>query len=311
MGKKNIVWNDYISQRERFADFFNGMVFQGRQLVLPENLIELDSKLWRRHQTRKSYHEYIRDTVKLWNYEGKRYILSLEPEELFHYALPVKYMNYESLEYDRQYKEVMKRHREKQDLTSDEYLSGFAVSDRLMPVVTIGVYLGERKWNGFSRLSEMTGMTEISGEVKECIAPFLNEFHVNRVDIHMLETSDIFQTDLREVFGFLKRQGNKEKLKRYVEENEGFRHLREDAYDVLSIYGGNENLSLRKEEYRTEGGIDMCTALRELVEDAKEEGRAEMNELIIRLVEDGKTEEILAVAKDPCLQKKLIELYGI
>ncbi len=50
MGKKNIVWNDYISQDERFADFFNGVLFQGQKIVDPEALTQLDSKLWRRNR---------------------------------------------------------------------------------------------------------------------------------------------------------------------------------------------------------------------------------------------------------------------
>lgn len=101
LGKKNIVWNDYISQEDRFADFFNGVVFHGDQVVFPEDLVSLDSKLWRRQPDKNSYNEYIRDTVKLWQYGDKKYILSLEPEDSPHHALPVKYMNYESVQYDR------------------------------------------------------------------------------------------------------------------------------------------------------------------------------------------------------------------
>lgn len=50
MGKRNIVWNDFISQNERFADFFNGTVFGGEKVVSPEALTALDTKLWRRRQ---------------------------------------------------------------------------------------------------------------------------------------------------------------------------------------------------------------------------------------------------------------------
>ncbi|MCM1244658.1 MAG: hypothetical protein NC293_03330 [Roseburia sp.] len=88
MGKKNVVWNDYISQKERFADFFNGTMFQGEEIVCPEALTDMDSKLWRRSQEKDSYHEYVRDNVKMWEYMGMRYILSLEPEESPHFALP-------------------------------------------------------------------------------------------------------------------------------------------------------------------------------------------------------------------------------
>lgn len=54
MGKKNIVWNDYISQNERFADLFNGVVFRGRRIIRPEHLTDLDTKLWRRRQEKNS-----------------------------------------------------------------------------------------------------------------------------------------------------------------------------------------------------------------------------------------------------------------
>ena len=160
MGKKNIIWNDYISKNERFADFINGVIFQGEQLVQPEALITLDSKLWRTDQKKNSYHEFIRDMVKIWEYQGIKYLFGLEPEESPHLALPVKYMNYESVEYDRQYKETVKQHRNKQDLSAEEYLSGFAESDRLMPVITIGIYLGEKTWCGSTRLENMTRVKE-------------------------------------------------------------------------------------------------------------------------------------------------------
>lgn len=315
MGKKNVVWNDYISKNERFADFINGVVFNGEQLVRPEALTALDTKLRRRERGKDSYNEFIRDMAKVWEYQGKKYVLGLEPEESPHFALPVKYMNYESLEYDRQYKETAKSHRERHDLTEDEYISGFAESDRLMPVITIGIYLGEKPWHGFGRMSDMARMDEVPPEVQKRMAAFWNDFRVSLLDIHNLESGDVFRTDLREVFGFLKRQGNKADLMRYVEKNEAFRHLQEDAFDVLSSYGGNVKLELNKEDYRTKGGMDMCTALRELEEDAREEGRAEgsylMNELNRRLMQDDRTEDLFRSIQDSEYQKELMEEYGL
>lgn len=239
----------------------------------------------------------------------------MEPEETPHNALPVKYMNYESLEYDRQYKEILQEHRRERDLSPDEYLSGFSQTDRLIPIVTIGIYLGEKPWRGFADISEMTGAVEESGEIRQYLAPLWNDFHVNRVDIHTLETSDVFQTDLREVFGYLKYQGDKEKLTCYVEENERFQYLKEDAYDVLSIYGENEKLALKKEKYRTKEGINMCTALRELEEEAMAKGRAEereaMKRLIFHLVNEGRIGDLKRVARDMKYLEKLMKEYGI
>lgn len=311
MGKKNVVWNSYISKNERFADLVNGVVFLGKQVVLPGALTALDSKLWRRVQEKGSYGEFTRDMVKIWEYRGKKYLFGLEPEESPHFALPVKYMNYESLEYDRQYRGILQEHRKGRDLPPDRYISGFSETDRLMPVVTIGIYLGEKPWKGSAGIGEMAGMGEIPPEIRGQMSAFWNDFHVNLLDIHGLETPDVFRTDLREVFGFLQRQGNKEELVRYVEGNGVFRHLEEDAFDVLGCYGGNAKLELCKEDYRTKGGMDMCTALRELEEDARAEGRNLMNELNRRLIRDGRTEDLFRSIEDAEYQRQLLVEYGM
>lgn len=51
-------------------------------------------------------------------------VLGLEPEALLHLALQVKYMNYESIQYDWDYKVSKMRHRRKKDLDRKEYISG-------------------------------------------------------------------------------------------------------------------------------------------------------------------------------------------
>ena len=38
MGKADIAVKNWLNDRERFADLFNGTVFGGKQVVLPEEL---------------------------------------------------------------------------------------------------------------------------------------------------------------------------------------------------------------------------------------------------------------------------------
>lgn len=155
----------------------------------------------------------------------------------------------------------------------------------------------------------MTGLEEISSEIRENIALFFNEFHINLLDIHTLESSDIFQTDLREIFGFLKRQGDKDKLRKYVEENEAFRNMKEDAFDVVCTYSESWKLAIKKEEYRTKGGLNMCTALKEWAEEERAAGREDMNELNRKLVADKRIDDLIRSLQDSEFQKKLLIEY--
>lgn len=109
-----------------------------------------------------------------------------------------------------------------------------------------------------------------------------------------------------------------------------FRHMKEDAFDVLCMYSEGRELAIRKEEYRTKGGMNMCTALRELKEEGRQEGRAEvltemctalreskeeggklMNRLNQALMKDGRTEDLFRSIQDEEFQRKLMEEYEI
>lgn len=269
MGKKNIVFNDYISQKEQFADLYNGVVFRGRRVVRPEALTTIDSKLWRRGQ--RGCHEYIRDNAKVWEYRGRRMVLGLEPEASLHFALPVKYMNYESVQYDRDYKNRMAGHCRRKDLGRDGYISGIAADERLMPVLTVGIYFGREKWAGAGSMGELTGIDHFPPEIR----PLCNDFRVNLVNVGTLETEGVFTTDLREVFGFLRRQDDWLELERYVRENEAFCHLKEDAFDVIAACSDSRELAVRKEDFGKGEVFDMCLALEQMEEQAIRRGRVE------------------------------------
>lgn len=208
MGKRNIIFNDYISQNERFADFFNGVIFKGKQIIRSEDLTTLDTKLWRRKDEKDSYHEFVRDHVKLWKCEDCRFVLGIEPEESLHFALPVKYMNYESIQYDRELKNRMKEHRRSKDLAREEYVCGFSREDELVPVVTFGVYLGDKPWTAPRNLKDILKIKMLSDFIQEELLIYCNDFHANVIDVNLLENTDIFVTDLREVFGFLQRKND-------------------------------------------------------------------------------------------------------
>ena len=320
MGERNVVMNEFLSDRERFADLINAGIFKGKQIVKPEELTELDTSARRfeREEKKNRYYEYARDQLKCWKCGNSQIVFGIEPEESVQYALPVKYMKYDSIQYQKNYRDIAKEHRKKKDLSTQDFISQFTDADRLMPVVTLGVYCGGRRWDAPQSLHEILDLARLPEGIREYVENSCPDYPINLLDINELESSDIFVTDLREVFGFLMRKDNKEELRRYVSENEYFCHMREDAYHVVTVLSGMNNLALKEEDNQTEGGVNMCNALEEMMQDARMEGMQlgmerinKINSLNIRLASEGKVQDIIRAASDLEFQEKLCERYGI
>ena len=47
MGDINSYVNGYLSDKERFADLMNGVIFHGEKVVDPKDLSDLDTKIWK------------------------------------------------------------------------------------------------------------------------------------------------------------------------------------------------------------------------------------------------------------------------
>ena len=138
-----------------------------------------------------------------------------------------------------------------------------------------------------------------------------------------------FQTDLRQVCGFLKRTNDRMKLKTYIEENrEVFSNLPEDAYDFLTVMAGIRNLRLIKQEVQSKGGgFDMCKAIKEMLrvsrqegeqegrlegrQEGRLEGQVEMATLSEKLILADRISELLKASTDREYRNKLLVEFGL
>ena len=130
-----------------------------------------------------------------------------------------------------------------------------------------------------------------------------------------------FQTDLRQVCGFLKRTNDRMKLKAYIEKNqEFFSNLPEDAYDFLTVMAGISNLRLIKQEVQSKGGgFDMCKAIKEMLrvsrqegeQEGRLEGQDEMATLSEKLILADRISELLKASTDREYRNKLLVEFGL
>ena len=82
-------------------------------------------------------------------------LLGIENQSNVNYAMPVKDMVYDALQYAAQVEKTAKAHREAMKkspsgikISGDEYLTGFYKDDRLIPVITLVVFFSADTWDG-------------------------------------------------------------------------------------------------------------------------------------------------------------------
>lgn len=150
MGNKDIGLKSYLQNTVRYADLWNGAVFQGKQMIKAQELQEITPVHSKSDQ--EVVLERIGDLVMKQNHEGQRFvILALENQAEIDYGMPVRIMLQEALEYDRQLKVIKQRNKQEyKELcennaseskaefykNSGEYLYKVRKEDRIFPVMT-------------------------------------------------------------------------------------------------------------------------------------------------------------------------------
>ena len=298
MGKVDDMTKEYIDDPKVFADIINGYVYNGEQVVLPENLEERDTVvLLGLHNSggENALKQISRDKYKYLfvKTDGKAayVIIGIEGQATINYAMPVKCMSYDIGEYNKQVKRIQDMHEEKGDFKErrgGEFLWKFFKEDYLIPVITVVVNFSPEPWDGPTSLHDMFHIKDPK------ILSMVENYKIHLIDPHTMsfEEMEKFKTNLREVMTFIKLQKDKKKLREMVENNPRFQHIKRNAKKMIEVC---TNWKFKKEkEEKEEEESNMCLALREMVEDAKAEGREEMRQemcqALSEMVEDAKAE---------------------
>lgn len=275
MGKKDVALIRYFQDERRYIDLLNAFLFQGRQVMKPEDVQELDSTMngFAKQGEGRIPIQKHRDLMRKIVCGIQVALIGIEHQDQIHYAMPVRGMLQDAVMYDQQVQQIRRIHKERRDLEGAEYIGGFASLDRLYPVATIVLYYGKKPWDGPRRLHEMLEMDTLPDGFKKIV----NDFSIAVLEVRSFEHIEWFRTDLHEVFGFIQRADDKDKAQKFIEENrEQFMQMEEDAYDVIAELTSAGNLKKLRDKYKTEGGrLDMCKAIDDMVRDGRREGKRE------------------------------------
>ncbi len=296
MGKKDAVSKHYMSKNEIFADAVNFYFFDGREKVKPEDLeagnpeeVELlygkhaaihavaeqeKSRETGKRRRKNRDHDLIsvqryRDILKrcvIREHDRTVYVIyGIEVQSEISYAMPVRTMLYDALNYAAQVSEIADKYVKDGDRgeSSGEFLSGFRKTDRLRPVRTLVIYFGSAAWDGPRTLREMLCLPE--GEDFSA----LNDYHLDLLVPGEIEDFSKFHTQLGAVLEVLKVMEDREEMAGLLrEKSDVYEHLPRDAAELLRTFA---KIDMEIEEEEEE--VNMCRAIDEMMAEAREEGR--------------------------------------
>lgn len=313
MGKTDIRVKDWIGNKERFADLFNGIVYKGKQVISPYDLENANSESSIILPTNDSKDISVskrRDIIMNWKNKCNLAVLAVESQKKIHYAMPVRNMLYDSLAYTDQMKYIWNNlsKEERPDVFSNEFFSRFRKNDKLYPVITLVIYFGESgKWDGSISLYDMfdENMSEVE---KEDLKKYVPNYKINLVEFDKIEDVNVFKSDLRETIGVLQCRKDKNKMKQYIEDNrEALSRLDLEASRIVQDVLNVGNLKRYRQNENGKAVIDVCQA----IEDLKIEAEDRMAKLVSLLIRDERIDEIYQVSADKNYRQKMYEEYNI
>lgn len=275
MSKKDTVTKTFMRENTVFADAFNYLIFNGKKVIQPERLQELDTtelvQLIAKGKNNKNgsvqkYRDILKAAVIIEDENADYLLLGIENQTEIHYAMPVRNMIYDALQYGNQVAAIAAQNvKEKKAPTRAEFLSGFYKADKLRPVITLVLHFGADPWDGATSLHEMMYFP------LEEMRTFIQDYKIHLIDPAALKPDELekFSTSLREVLGCIKYSKDKEKLSSFIRNNTRMMLEINAARVIQAITNITLDLSEEVEE------VDMCKAIDDMMQDSREEGKAE------------------------------------
>ena len=239
--KPDTILKNYWRDNAQFADIFNAVLFEGRQVILPEELEDVDTEessvMEHRDyaQSIKASRDNIKVSKRSTTYGVAFTLLGMESQEHIHYAMPMRVMGYDYGTYKKQYDSNARQYKTADGMEQDEYLSRMKKTDKFMPVITFV--------NDYKML--------------------LVEARKNNLTLHNINNVNFF--NLLEILLDKSKplQETKNKAIAYAREHEVDKH-------VIMTVAGATNCKIDYHTFDKKGDVDMCTVF----EETRAEGEA-------------------------------------
>lgn len=210
-------------------------------------------------------------------------LVGVENQSEIHYAMPVKNLVYDALNYGAQVNEAAKLHRKNKDTdNSAEFLSGFKKLDKLTPIVTITVYWGTKEWDGPTNLYEMFDKT-----MDRRLLRYVPNYEIALISPNNIKDFSKFRSELGLLLEVIKNATDRNTLKEFISSDKRFTNVDNETVSAINVFTGIE-IPVNERE----GATNMSNLWEEIKEDYIEEGiEREKLTAIQRMIRKGYSKE--------------------
>ena len=253
MGEKDILEKKLLMFNDVFADFVNGIMFDGKDVVKEDELVDLSG--WSHYKGDDSKYRFQdRDVVKLWKKENVVIsLIGIENQDIPDEDMVFRVISYDGASYRTQLVEKERRKRKKET----ENINGKV---DIFPVITFVIYYGEEEWKHETTLHKRLNL---DSELKH----YVSDYSINLIDLKKLSEDDInkFKKDFKLIADYMVK-GSKHKADRI-----DLNHPEEVSELILRLTGEELPFEVECEE----GGNNMEKFFEPMFERAEARGRAE------------------------------------
>ena len=290
MGEKDKIEKLLEDYPDVFADIINVLIYDGKQVVKPEELRTTNVQ----SQYKASddvLHEEERDILKEWT-KGKNYkvFFGIENQTTKDRKMPLRVIAYDGASYRSQ---MLKKNQKD-----------------FCKVITLVLHFGNRRWEGDKELQEI--IKKQSGEEE-----WFQNYKLNVVDIAYLTEKQIkmFRSDFGIIADYFvkRRKGYKA-----IENHQPIKHV-DEMLKFMKIFAEDNRflkLNVKKDE---KGEVTMCTILDAVEQKGINKGKKigykngqdEILKLVKILIASNRLKDIDRIYEDESYREQLIKQYKI
>ena len=288
MGQKDITQKNFEAYNDVFSDIVNGTLFDGREVIKPEALVDAMAKSQYKADD-NVIHEQERDVAKYWTDKNcyiRLALLGVENQLAIDMDMPLRVIGYDGSSY---------RDEMNQDKIVIDEATGkkHKIRHKRYPVVTIVLYFGKTPWK---KPLSLYDVLEISDDLK----PFVNDYKINLIDVPRLTEEQVkkFTSDFQIIADYFVQLNEN---KGYVPKDITIRHT-DSFLKLMSVLTQDDKyveiyreLSHEKEEF------NMCEVLDKVEARGKDIGALNKTVEILRVI----------IAKNSWSKEQAMEFIGI